>query len=71
VSQLYFSELMLSIVTEIKMMMTLKFINDVFLDPILSIISPSNRPPSTSPNPRAINANKTFESLSLSEIPFP
>lgn len=59
---------MLNMVTAIKMRMTLKLIKDVFLEPILSIISPSNNPPITSPNPSAINANNTLESLSLSEI---
>ena len=67
-SQLYLSELMLKIVTVIKIIMTLKLINEVFLEPILSIISPSNRPPRTSPNPSAISANNTLESLSVSKI---
>jgi hypothetical protein len=59
---------MLNNVTAINIIITLKLINEVFFEPILSIISPSNNPPKTSPKPRATRANNTFESLSLSEI---
>ena len=71
VSQLYLSELILINVTAINIMMTLKLINEVFFDPILSIISPSNNPPKTSPKPRATSANNTLESLYLSEMSGP
>jgi len=59
---------MLNNVTAINIMMTLKLINEVFFEPILSIISPSKSPPKTSPKPRATRANNTFEYLSLSEM---
>lgn len=59
---------MLNKVIVINIIMTLKLINEVFFDPILSIIRPSNKPPKTSPKPRETKANNTFESLSVSEI---
>ena len=43
------------------------FTNDVFLDPILSIIIPIKIAPTTSPNPKATIPNNAYEYNYVSE----
>ena len=58
---------MLCRVMDIIIITTIKLIIDDFLEPILSIIIPSNIPPRTSPTPNAIIAKNTYEYYSLSD----